>query len=542
MEFRSYLAILARRGWLIVATMLAATLAALVGIWMLPPVYEASATLRVAISDDPLERASYDSVMYAGRLTNTYSKIATSGSVLDEVAARLGLGAPPKIKVDVPANTELMQIAAEHGDPVMAAQVANALADVLIGRARQLSIESAKQAREAVGDRLTQAEAELEQAGGTAAPGQAAPSAAAPSAAAPSAAAQGTLAGGDRAEAAAGRSIDLKRERYARLLDQHDRLRAAEATRANTMTVVEPASVPLAPSRPRRSLYLAVALMLGLVGGTGVAFLFENLDTTLHTTRRIAEVADLRVLGAVPTAATRGPSGLFASGSPEHEALGRLRTHLLALEGGAPRTLLVTSAEPAEGKSTVVANLAATLADAGRRVVVVDADLRLPTLHTIFGVPNQLGLSSILDDKATWDRVIRESGVPNVWVIAAGPPTPRPAELLGTPGAALLIADLGRWFDVVLVDAPSLLAVADAAVLASVVDGVALVVGRGRAREDAVRAARSELADVQARSIGVIVNRAEPVGAYRYYQRSATLRVAMHGRHRGDAREQHAAS
>ena len=547
MEIRTYLAILGRRKWVIAATVLATLIVGLVGTALLPPTYEASTTLRVTTTDESVDRASYDSVMYAGRLTNTYSKVATSASVLAELTGRVGLAEPPKVKVEVPANTELMQIIVEHHDPTVAADAANALADILIARARQLSVESAQGAREALGERLAQVQAELEQAQLAAqVPAQGA--------------ATSTDGTGRSDGATVGRAVELQQERYARLSEQYERLRSVETARANTMTVIEPAGVPLAPVRPRTSLNVAIALALGLVGGTGLAFLFENLDTKLYTTARIGAAAGLPVLGAIPAAPKRGQNGLFLSDSPEREAFRRLRTHLLACEGGAPRTLLVTSAEPSEGKSTVVANLASALAEAGRRVVVVDADLRRPTLHTLLALPNHLGLSSVLANKATWDQVIRDTRLPNVWAITSGSSPSNPAELFGSPRMSELVEHLARWFDVVLVDAPCLLGVADATTLARSVDGVVLVVNRGHAREQAVQAARAELTTIRATALGVVVNRAEPDESYRYYQASAPVRpsatrspvdvpsadrpaaarLEAHGGHHGDSRGHHA--
>ena len=522
--------------WVIAVTVLATLVAGLIGTVLLPPAYEATTTLRVTTADDSVERVSHDSMMYTGRLTNTYSKLAASAAVRDELKARLGLAEPPKIEIDAPANTELMQVTVEHRDPATAANGANVLTEILIARATQFAVENARTAREALGERLAEAQAELDQA---------------------RRATQGT--GGEPRPdgAAAGRAIELQQERYARLMDQYDRLRAVEAARANTLTVLEPAGVPLAPSRPRMALNAALALALGLVGGTGLAFLFENLDTRLHTTRRIGEAAGLPILGAVPTATTRPRTGLFHPDSPEREAVRRLRTHLLALEGGAPRTLLVTSAEPGEGKSTVVANLASALAEAGRRVVVVDGDLRRPTLHLLFALPNQLGLSTILEQGATWDQAVRDTPLPGVSAITSGLPVADPAGLLGSPRSTELVQELARWFDTVLVDAPCLLGVADAATYARGVDGVVLVARRGRAREQAVQAASAELATVRAKVLGVVVNHAEPDDSFGYYgptapERASTKRSAPgqspstrlggHAARRGESRGHHAVS
>jgi succinoglycan biosynthesis transport protein ExoP len=431
MEIRTYIAILWRRKWVIAVTVAVTVTVVLVGTLMMTPKYVASTTLRVLTaaggSDDWVD---YDT-MYAERLINTYAKIATSGPVLAQLAQRLDLDQPPRIEVEVLANTELMQITVEDPDPILAREAANTLAETLV----------------------------------------------------------------------------------------------REVIRANTLAVVEPAVTPRAPSKPRKALNIGLGFMVGLAGGTGLAFLFENLDTTLYTTQQIEEVAALSTLGKIPAAKRRQQIALFNGNSPQGEAFRRLRTSISALDHNAPlRTLLVTSAEPREGKSTVVANLALALAQSGRNVIVVDGDLRLPTLHEIFDLPNEMGLSSILEQKATLDEAVQESNIPGVQVLTSGLLPPNPAELLDSPQMTALIEQLAQQFDIVLLDAPSLLAVTDAAVLAPVVDGVVLVVGRAQARREAVRAARQQLADVKANSIGVVVNRAEQDGRYTYYHRASPRR------------------
>jgi len=189
----------------------------------------------------------------------------------------------------------------------------------------------------------------------------------------------------------------MKQATYAALVEQYEQVRVREAMRANMLSVVEPAVDPQPPSKTRQALKIVMGSMVGLAGGVGLAFLLENLDTTLYTTEQIAEAAALSALGKIPTARRKPPSAFFNGNSPQGEAFRRLRANVLALDQDVTlRTLLVTSAEPREGKSTVVANLAFAIARSGRKVIVVDADLRLPTLHKIFGLSNETGLSSVL--------------------------------------------------------------------------------------------------------------------------------------------------
>ena len=293
MELRTYLAILDRRRWVIAITAAATLLVAAIGTLLMPPVYTAATTLRIiAAANLSGDYVSFDSIMYATRLQNTYAKIATSDGLLDELARRLGLNERPKVRVEVPANSELMQISVESRDPVLAAQAASALAEILMARAREAPTTAAQSARQALAGRLAELEGELEGARG----------------------ADQALAGASGA-ALARRSLELKEERYARLADQYERARLAEALRPDLMSVLEPASVPEAPTRPRKALNLAVALLLGLVGGVGMAFLVERLDTRLYTARRIEEVVDLSILGARAGRRRRGAGRRARSGS-----------------------------------------------------------------------------------------------------------------------------------------------------------------------------------------------------------------------------------
>ncbi len=295
----------------------------------------------------------------------------------------------------------------------------------------------------------------------------------------------------------------------------------AQATETN-VSVAEPAVVPQAPSKPYKELNIALGILVGLAGGIGLAFLFENLDTTLYTTQQIEEVTELSTLGKIPMRRKQRHITVFNSNSVQEEAFRRLRTNLFALGDGASlHTLLVTSAEPGEGKSTVVANLASTIAKARQNVIVVDGDLRRPSLHKVFDLPNKVGLSNILKQEASLDVAVQDSKIRGVKVLTSGPLPSNPAELLGSPEMFALIRYLAQQFDLVLLDTPPLLTVADAAVLAPAVDGVMLVVARAQARREAVQAAHQQLAKVKARSVGLVVNRAEQNGSYEYYLPSA---------------------
>jgi capsular exopolysaccharide synthesis family protein len=206
--------------------------------------------------------------------------------------------------------------------------------------------------------------------------------------------------------------------------------------------------------------------------------------------------------------------------SPVSEAYRTLRTNLDFSSLDKPiKTMLVTSAGPEEGKSTVLANLAVTTAQAGRKVILVDCDLRRPTLHSIFNLKNDVGLTTmVVDDAAMESPPLRDTGVEGLQLVSSGPLPPNPSELLGSRRMEEIITALLERADVVLFDAPPVVAVTDAAVLATKVDGVLLVVNAGGTKRDYARTAKARLEKVNANLLGAVLNNVRfDVSLHRYY-------------------------
>ncbi|HET7037839.1 MAG TPA: polysaccharide biosynthesis tyrosine autokinase [Thermomicrobiaceae bacterium] len=503
MDLRTFLAVIWRRRLVVAITTIVAVIAAAVGLMSLPPEYVASTTLRVGTaSTGSPDWPTYD-LQYTDRLMNTYKTMVTSDRMATQVMQQLGLQKRPTIAVSIPANTELMEIQATDAVPLRAQQVANAVSNLIVQQldaqwasSGQSSTQILKPQIDLVQQELDQARAQLDQLVKNS-----------PSDTASMQALQD--------------SIQLKTQTYTALLSQYQSAQNAEALHSNRLTVIQAAMVPTAPSRPSKLLVLPLGALLGLLGGMALTFLLENFDTRLHSTREIETLAGVPVLGKIPQAAdTHG--ALYPIRSPQEEAFRRLRTNLLARETDAPLgSVLVTSSQPGEGKSTTVANLAMALAQSGRRVVVVDADLRKPTLHQMFKVSNVVGLSSVLMREATLDDAIQFSMVPGIQVLASGPASNNPAELLGLRQMEDVLRELAGQFDLVLIDTPSLETVTDAALLSLIVGGVLLVVARGQARRESVLAALGELDNVQMAPLGVVVTRGETSAPYRYGQQQS---------------------
>lgn len=204
--------------------------------------------------------------------------------------------------------------------------------------------------------------------------------------------------------------------------------------------------------------------------------------------------------------------------SPAAEAYRTLRTNIQFSSLDKPlRTLLVTSTAPDEGKSITLANLAVTMAQAEQRVIVVECDLRRPTLHTLFGLSNEEGLTSVMLDQRETALPLQPTTVPGLSLLASGPLPPRPADLLGSRRMEALVACLQNEADIVLFDTPPVTAVTDAAVLATRLDGVLLVLKAGKTRRDRAREAHRMLEKVKANVIGVVLNNARLETTYGYY-------------------------
>jgi succinoglycan biosynthesis transport protein ExoP len=294
-------------------------------------------------------------------------------------------------------------------------------------------------------------------------------------------------------------------------------------TRPGSVSVVEIGELPGSPVKPRILLNTALAALAGLAIAVGVALLFEYLDDTVKAAEDL-ETAGLVALGGVarfPRPRTEAESLMVGSQrrSSAAEAYKVLRTNVEFSTLDRPgQTLLVTSANPGEGKTTTVANLALAIAQTGKRVVVVDSDLRRPNLHKVFGLSNTGGLSSaLLSKEASLDGYVQSTRFENLAVLTSGPLPPNPSELLSSRRLDTVVEALKRETDVLVFDSPPALPVADASILASKVDGTMLVVDSGKTRVDALRRACETLGRSKTKVLGGILNKLSAKGRGYYY-------------------------
>ena len=319
------------------------------------------------------------------------------------------------------------------------------------------------------------------------------------------------------------------------------------ASKPNNISVVDYAITPDGPIGPNRTRTVLIALFLSLGMGVGFALLLEYLDDTVHSTEEVERLLHLPALAVIPSAlgtAKRrllaGPGGLQKRNgnpaenpellmnvdgrSPLAESYRHLRTSvLLSTAGRAPRSLLVTSSLPGEGKTTTAVNTAVSLAQTGVSVVIIDADMRRPRLRSIFGLSDRAGLSSILSSEMSEAEVlamISQEDATGLHILTAGPIPPNPAELLGSDQMRRLMAILQSNFNHVVVDSPPVSSFTDGVLISSIVDGVLLVVHGGKSSRHVVKRSRQLLQDVGAKIFGVVLNNVNIQShEYYYYQR-----------------------
>jgi tyrosine-protein kinase len=292
------------------------------------------------------------------------------------------------------------------------------------------------------------------------------------------------------------------------------------------VSITREAELPASPSSPQHAAYLALGVLLGLALGIGAALLRETLDDRIRGENDAAAVAAAPVLGTIvedPKAGKRPLVVAVDPVSPGAEAYRRVRTNLrLSVDQGL-RSFVVSSAAASEGKTVVVANLAIAFAQAGYRVVVVDADLRRPTLADVFGLSPRAGLADVLLDAVPVEKALQtwQDGLA-LEVLASGPPPPNPGELLGSEQFANLLDLLTKRANVVFLDAPALLPVADATILARVTSGVILVARVASTRRDELETATHLLRAADETVFGVVLNGARAAGAWPYRRPTST--------------------
>jgi capsular exopolysaccharide synthesis family protein len=515
LEIRRYLRILRRWWWLLVVATLIATGSTYMATRSRPPVYSSRARVMVGQSIQN-RNPDWMTINTAEQLALTYVELATTRSILQGVVDRLDLQASPDvlrgmISVKVVENTQLLDITVVDTDPYRAADIANAVGEELIQRSpggagsTEAGIRADVEAQlHDLKGRIGFASQEVQNLEAAILDEESA-----------------------RAITELKNRRDLLQQQIAQWQATYAQLYTAyTGNQANTLSIVELAEPNLFPVGPQTTTNVVLAGAIGALLAIGAILLLEYLDDTVKSGEEMATLTELPFLGIIPRmhqgdqatdrlVALRSPRSNFA------ECFRVLRTNLQFSSFDRPmRTILVTSPQPTEGKSTTAANLAVVIAQAGHKVIVVDTDLRRPILHRIFDSPNDSGLTTMLfteDQEPT--NGFCPTKVDNLLFVPSGPLPPNPSEMLGSQRMEALIGQLKRLADVIIFDSPPLLTVTDSTVLATKVDGVVLVADSGVTRREALRKAVESLHQVGAHLLGTVLNRVNirSDGYYYYY-------------------------
>lgn len=529
MELRHYFSLFRKWLWLIVlGAVIAGGIAYLVN-RASTPIYRSTVTLLVNQAANNSLMTDYTSVITSQQLAKTYGELIRKRPTLEAVIRNLNLNIlverlAGQITVTPVRDTTLITVSVEDPDPKRAANIANELGKVFVAQIDEMqrsrfssSEENLSQQLQVLKDQIAATQGQLD-----AAKNQ------------PSAQPDEVT----RLESA----LVQYQNSYSNLLKSYEDLRLAQTRLTDSVTIAEFAQASIAPVRPQTLTNTLLAVVVGALLAAGIAFLIEYLDDTVKGPDDI-NALNLPNLGLIARLDTKNSDAQLVvvnePRAPAAEAFRALRTNIQFASVDRPlRVLLVTSAGPSEGKSTIAANLAAALAQAGKRVALVDADLRRPSQHRIFKQSNQSGLThALIQDKGELNGTLRPTTVEDLRIIVSGDLPPNPAELLGSNRVGHVLDELQKQVDVVIVDTPPCLVVTDAVALSKRADGVLLVADAGKTRRSALEQSAKTIQQVGGNVLGVVLNKysQKAHGGYYNYQYYHSYYYA------GDAKSQESA-
>ncbi len=510
---RQYLKVVLRWWWLLVVSAAIPVAVSYHFASQQPALYQAKATIMVGAGlQDPDPDAG--EMNLSRTLAAAYAELLRQGPILEAVIERLGLNTTPgqlssQIGTGIYSGAQLLEIQVTDVNPEAAALIANALAEEIIRRS-PASRGSDPEQQEFVRNQLEELQDRIEDVDGQI--NDLAVSLSELTSAAEIQDAQSRIAALEEVKS-------RYQSSYASLLAVHS------AESPNVLSLFEPATVPQWPVSSKTKLIVAVAGAAGLGLALGAIFLMEYLDTSLRwETDGAQSILDMSVLGTVPQVSKKDILSSSNPLSPVAEGVRSVRANIFLMRPGEPfRTLLLTSPEASEGKSFVVANLAVVLATAGNRVIVVDADMRKPSLHEYLDRPNVMGLAGVLgnyagDGENSLSVPLQETDFDNLLFLSAGRPSVDPVTLLTSPRLPALFEFLKDHGDIILIDSPPILGPPDATVLATLVEGTILVASAGITKRDAIRRARDRMLTQQGvKLLGLTINRTKLNGSYYGY-------------------------
>ena len=532
MELRQYINVIWKWLWLVILAVVVAATASYLASRASRPLYQTKATLLVGQGTQDLNLNSYD--LYIGQqLAQTYAELVKREPVLKGVVATLGLkrnwtSLASQVSARAVPNTQLVEIFVVDSDPYRAKVMADAVAEQLILQSptnpNVLSPEQTQFTKDQLGDlqkKIEDAKAESDRL---------------------------------RQELDASNSarqiqnlngqIALLDQRISDWQNTYSNLLLTQGgTSVAALSILEEATIPNFPISPNTRMNVLLASTLGLVLAVAGAFLVEYLDDTIKSPEDAMRATGLPLLGAIARIEGENYSEKLIAAkhplSPTAEAYRVVRTNIQFSSIDRPaRTLMITSPNPSEGKSVMIANLAVVMAQSGMKVIVVDTDLRRPVQHRIFGLPNRNGMSdAVIQPHGDINDFLQNTSVQNLRLMSSGSLPPNPAEMLGSERLVRIMEELKAVADIILFDSPPTLVVTDAAILGSRTDGAILVNDSGNTRTAEARRAADELRRVRVNLLGVVLNRI-PLGGrgsyyyynYSYYMADSSKKTGRSGR------------
>ncbi|MCB9138314.1 MAG: P-loop NTPase [Caldilineaceae bacterium] len=546
-DIRAYGLLIWRWIWLILLCALLAAAAAYYVSSTTTPVYRAKTRLMLSSSQAGAAAVNYSDLLANERAARTYAELLKRRTVLRDALTQLGLDNQSSsamrqigaISVTPVRDTQLIDLTVEGTNPQLIAAVANTLPQVFVTELQAIQSNQFADSRQSFEDQLATLERQIEET-------------------------QLRVSGLESQVRNAQEEVEYGRlqnaltqyqSSYAGVLQSYENLRLAEIRSTDNVVVMEAATIPSSPVRPRTQTNTLLAGLVGAMLALGVVFLMEFLDDRVRTPeelRRITDAPVLGVIGVIPSDDDEDASlnRLISVQQPRHpivESYRRLRTNLQYYNIDRPlQTIAVTSANPSEGKSMTAGNLAVVMAQSGVKVLLIDADLRKPKVHRLFGLPRKPGLAEALIYQHTYapagafDTLSpRQAGnaafqagndfdpfslckripeIPNLYVMTAGEKAPNPAELLSSNRMSEVMKKLHESVDVIIFDTPPLLAVTDAQIIGRLADGMMVVINTRKTSSGAVYRALESLVQVKVPIMGAILNQvSQKAHGYTYY-------------------------
>jgi non-specific protein-tyrosine kinase len=514
MELRQYFNILLKWWWLIVVSVLVASVAAYFATKATPHTYVSRTTIMVGqVLSNP--NANQTDLYTGEALAQSYSDLVVREPTLQATLNALGLDwdwtvLQSMVQSNVVAGTQLMEISVVDTDPQRAKVLADTIAQQLIRQSPSASDPEKEAEREFILAQINDLKTNIKNA-------------------------QDELLKLDdiASKATSARQIQDARDQQTTLQAQITTWQSTYAQllsnlqkgTPNYLSVMEPANLPVSPVGPRIAQNVMLAAVIGLALSVCGAFLMEYIDDTVHSAEEVRKELGLAVIGSIADIKGKDYASklmpIKQPRSPVAEAYRMLRTNLQYSDIDHPRrVLLMTSCGPLEGKSVTAANLSIVIAQSGKRVILVDADLRRPMQHKIFDLEDTYGLTSVLvNSSMPLSDALQATSVANLKVLACGPIPPDPSELLSSKRMMDVLAALREEADIIIIDTPPTLVVTDASVLSTRVDGVLFVLQAGHTRKTAAKQAKETLVSVGANIVGIVLNRLEVHNSsyYTYY-------------------------